>query len=52
MLWIERFDTLEQLRAAVRAFGRRFNAEWLIERHGFRTPTEAREHLIRQAAVA
>ena len=52
VLWIERFDTLEQLRAAVRAFGRRFNAEWLIERHGFRTPTEAREHLIRQAAVA
>jgi putative transposase len=52
VLWVERFDTLEQLRAAVRAFGRRFNAEWLIERHGFRTPTEAREHLIRQAAVA
>ena len=52
VLWIERFDTLEELRAAVREFGRRFNAEWLIERHAFRTPVEAREHLIRQAAMA
>ena len=52
VLWIERFETLEQLRAAVRAFGRAYNAEWLIERHSFRTPIEAREHLIRQAAMA
>jgi putative transposase len=52
VLWIERFETLEQLRAAVRAFGRAYNAEWLIERHSFRTPIEAREHLIRQAAIA
>jgi putative transposase len=52
LLWIERFRTLDQLRTAVRAFGRRFNAQWLIERHGFRTPTEAREHLICQAAMA
>jgi putative transposase len=51
VLWIERFTTLEELRAAVRAFGRRYNAEWLIERHGFRTPIEAREHLIRQAVM-
>ena len=46
------FDTLEELRAAVRAFGRQFNAGWLIERHDFRTPTEARDHLIRQATMA
>ena len=51
MLWIERFDTLEELRAAVRPFARRYNEHWLTERHGFRTPVEAREHLIRQAAV-
>ena len=43
--------TLEELRAAVRAFARRSNKHWLIERHRFRTPVEAREHLIRQAAV-
>src|SRR5512144_3032450 len=52
ILWIERFDTLDQLRAAVRAFARRYNAEWLLERHDYRTPTEARDHLLRQAALA
>ena len=52
LLWIERFETFEQLRAAVRAFGRTYNQHWLIERHGFTTPIEARERLIRQALVA
>lgn len=50
--WIERFETLEQLHTAVRAFGRTYNESWLIERHRFRTPIEAREHLIRQAGMA
>ena len=52
LLWIERFDTLDELRTAVRAFGRTYNQHWLIERHGYRTPTEAREHLRAQAATA
>ena len=43
VLWIERFETFEELRAAVRAFGRLYNREWLLERHGYRTPIEARE---------
>jgi putative transposase len=42
LLWIERFDTLDELRTAVRAFGRTYNQHWLIERRGYRTPTEAR----------
>jgi len=52
VLWIERFETLEELRQAVRRFGRTYDEPWLIERHGYRTPTEAREHLLRQAAMA
>ena len=52
LLWIERFDTLEDLRQAVRRFGRTYNQHWLIERHGYRTPTEACEHLRTQAAAA
>lgn len=51
VLWIERFDTLDELRTAVRAFGRRYNAQWLIERHDYRTPIEAHEHLLRQATL-
>ena len=51
VLWIERFDTLEQLRARIRQFARDSNERWLLERHGYRTPTQARETL-RQAAIA
>ncbi len=46
VLWIERFETLEELRAAVRAFARTYNRDWLIERLGYRSPLEAREHLL------
>jgi putative transposase len=45
ILWIERFDTLEQLRAGVRAFAELFNEHWLLERHGYRTPRQARAAL-------
>jgi putative transposase len=48
VLWIGRFDTLDELRTAVRTFGRTYNQQWLIERHGYRTPTETREHLLRE----
>ena len=51
VLWIERFDTLEQLRARIRRFAADFNEHWLLERHGYRTPAQARETL-RQAAMA
>ncbi len=51
VLWIERFDTFEQLRQAVRDFARLYNREWLLERHGYRTPIEARQHLLAQAAM-
>src|SRR5439155_7468033 len=32
LLWIERFETLEDLRQAVRRFGHTYNKQWLIER--------------------
>ncbi|MFN8161570.1 MAG: IS3 family transposase [Solirubrobacterales bacterium] len=48
LLWIRRFETFEQLRAAVRGFGPLYSSEWLLERHGYRTPIEAREHLLAQ----
>jgi putative transposase len=51
VLWIERPDTFEELRAAVRKFTVTNNHEWLLERHSC-TPVEAREHLLSQALVA
>jgi putative transposase len=52
VLWIERFATHEALRARVREFARTYNRSWLLERHAYRTPIEARQHLLRQALVA
>jgi transposase InsO family protein len=52
LLWIKRFESFEGLREAVRAFGRLYNAEWLLERHGYATPIEAREILLAAAREA
>ncbi len=41
-LYLHRFETLEQARAIIGEFIGRYNAEWLIERLGHRTPTQAR----------
>ena len=40
VLWIERFDTLEQLRHRVRRFAETYTAHWLLERHGYRPPAK------------
>jgi putative transposase len=35
LLWVQTFDTIEQVRQALLAFREIYNAPWLIERHGF-----------------
>ncbi len=40
-LWAELHDTVDELRDAVGTWTQLYNTEWLIERHGHRTPTEA-----------
>jgi transposase InsO family protein len=42
LLWILPFATVAELVEALREFRRRYNEQWLIERHGFRTPSQAR----------
>jgi len=49
-LYLHDFATLEEARQAIRLFIERYNAEWLLERHGYRTPAEVRRALTRQAA--
>lgn len=39
-LWAELHDTIDELRHAVSVFVTTYNHEWLIERHGHRTPNE------------
>ena len=42
LLWLRRFETIEELRRALLAFQRTYNQSWIIERHGYRTPAQVR----------
>jgi putative transposase len=42
LLWIRVFDSVAEFLGALREFRRRYNEQWQIERHGFRTPSQAR----------
>src|SRR4051812_49600292 len=42
LLWVRHLATVAELVEALREFKRTYNAQWLIERHGFRTPSQAR----------
>jgi len=52
LLWVHSFDTIEALRQALLAFRQTYNATWLIERHGFITPTAFRYNRLQPAALA
>jgi putative transposase len=45
------FRTLDEVRLAVTDFVRRYNAEWLVEKLGFRTPLQARSNVEVRAAA-
>ena len=44
------FDTLEEARAVIGTFIKRYNNGWLLQRHGYMTPARVREKLSRRAA--
>jgi putative transposase len=52
LLWIRTFDTVEELRLALLAFRVTYNATWLIQRLGYRTPEQARHDQLSAAALA
>jgi transposase InsO family protein len=52
LLWVQTFDTVEDLRQALLAFRDTYNTSWLIERHGFITPAAARQKQLQPAAMA
>ena len=49
-LYLHDFESLEEARLEIGAFIERYNREWLLERHGYRTPAQVREELTRVAA--
>jgi putative transposase len=52
LLWVQTFETIEQLRQALLAFREIYNATWLIERHGFIAPAAFRQKQLQPAALA
>jgi transposase InsO family protein len=52
LLWLQLFDTVEELRLALHAWLKIYNERWLIERHGHRTPAQVRRDLLTQQAAA
>ena len=52
LLWVRTFDTVEELRRALLEFRETYNATWLIERHGFRSPSAVRQHQLSTVALA
>lgn len=49
-IYLHDFESLEEARQIIGGFIRRYNAEWLLERHGYQTPSAARESYRREAA--
>jgi transposase InsO family protein len=49
-IYLHDFEDLEHARKVIGEFVRRYNEEWLLERHGYMTPTEARQQLMKVAA--
>ncbi len=43
LLWIRHFDTVEELRKALLEFKEIYNRQWIIGRHGYKTPSQVRE---------
>jgi len=50
LLWVQPFRTVEELRLALQAWLLTYNEQWLVERHGFRTPAQVRRDLMATAA--
>jgi hypothetical protein len=51
VLGVEHFATVEDLRQALLAFRQRYNQEWLIGRHGHRSPAAARAAFVPEVAA-
>jgi putative transposase len=52
LLWVRRFETVEELRLALQCFRETYNRTWIIERHGYRTPAQVRAAQLEQVPMA
>jgi transposase InsO family protein len=52
LLWVQSFDTVEELRQALLEFKERFNRHWLLQRHRYATPAQVRAAYVPVAEAA
>lgn len=52
LLWVRTFQTVEDLRRALHDWLRLYNEQWLVERHGFRSPAQVRRDFLSPSAAA
>jgi putative transposase len=52
LLWVRTLETTEDVRQALLTFRATYNTKWLIERHGFMTPTAFRQTRLQPVAEA
>ena len=45
LLWLRPFATVDELNSALQAFREQYNREWIVQRHGYLTPSQARAAL-------
>ena len=46
LLWIQAFDTVEELRQALLAWRDMYNDKWIVQRNKYLTPNQARMALL------
>ena len=52
LLWVHRFETIEDLRLALHRFKNTYNETWIVERHGYQTPAAVRAAQLAALPVA
>lgn len=53
LLWVRHFDSVEELRIALMKFQETYNNQWMIGRHGYKTPAQIKAgQMVRMADAA
>jgi len=51
LLWVRYFATIEELRLALLEFKDKYNRQWLLEKHRYRTPAQVRGYFAAEAVA-
>lgn len=52
LLWVRNFGTVEELRQVLLEFKRTYNENWIIQRHGYKTPAQVRREQLQALPLA